>query len=218
MYIKNDIFKSFYRLLLLICCGSGITLQYGSAFGQGNIAMLSCYYTIISNIICFLYFSYLLTVRPKYERAVIKGAVTMCIALTGIVYHLLLSGTTESSGYTGAALAVADQLLHTVVPLMVFFDYLLFTPKGSFKSLDPLMWTLIPIAYLIFAMVRAEASGTTFTVFGGKSRYPYPFMDVDVLGIGKVALIILIITVAYIAIGYLFYVADSLLGGKIRKK
>ncbi|MCH5190696.1 MAG: Pr6Pr family membrane protein [Oscillospiraceae bacterium] len=218
MHIKSNIFKSVYRLLFLICCEAGIILQYGFVSDLHSIAMLSCYYTIISNVICFLYFSYLLVARPKSERPVVKGAITMCIALTGIVYHLLLSGAMESSGYTGAALTVANQILHTVVPLMVFFDYLFFTPKGSFKSLDPLMWTLIPIAYLIFAMVRAEVSSATFTGFGKPSRYPYPFMDVDAIGAGKVALIIFIITVAYIAMGYLFYVADSLLGGKLRRK
>jgi len=98
---------------------------------------------------------------------------------------------------------------------MVFFDYLLFTPKGSFKSFDPLTWTLIPIAYLIFAVVRAEISPLMFSGFGGtSSRYPYPFMDFDLLGTGKGILIIIVMSVIYIAMGYLLYVLDRLLGKK----
>ena len=89
------------------------------------------------------------------------------------------------------------------------------TPKGSFKSFDPLTWTLIPIAYLIFAVVRAEISPLMFSGFGGtSSRYPYPFMDFDLLGTGKGILIIIVMSVIYIAMGYLLYVLDRLLGKK----
>lgn len=122
-----------------------------------------------------LYFAYLTVIRPKSEKSAVKGAMVMCIALTGIAYHLLLSGNMETVGILSPMLIISNQLVHTVVPIMVFFDYLLFTPKGSFKSFDPLTWTLIPIAYLIFAVVRAEISPLMFSGFGGtKSRYPYP--------------------------------------------
>lgn len=218
MYIKNNIFKSIYRYVFLVLCEAGIILQYAAISQTGNkdnLIMLSCYYTMISNFICFLYFSYIAIMRPKSEKAVVKGAIVLCIALTGIAYHLLLSGNMEASGFLSPMLTISNQLVHTVVPLMVFFDYLLLTPKGNFKSFDPLVWTLIPIAYLIFAVVRAETSPLMFSGFGGtSSRYPYPFMDFDLLGTGKGVLIILVLSVIYIAMGYLLYVFDRLLGKK----
>ncbi len=218
MHIKNNIFKSIYRFLFLVLCEAGIILQYAAISKTGNrdnLIMLSCYYTMISNFICFLYFAYLTVIRPKSEKSAVKGAMVMCIALTGIAYHLLLSGNMETVGILSPMLIISNQLVHTVVPIMVFFDYLLFTPKGSFKSFDPLTWTLIPIAYLIFAVVRAEISPLMFSGFGGtSSRYPYPFMDFDLLGTGKGILIIIVMSVIYIAMGYLLYVLDRLLGKK----
>ena len=54
-----------------------------------------------------------------------------------------------------------------------------------------------------------------FSGFGGTvSRYPYPFMDFDLLGTGKGILIIIVLSVIYIAMGYLLYVLDRLLGKK----
>lgn len=204
-------------MIFLFICEAGLVLQYASAANFGNAAMLSCYYTILSNILCFLYFAFLVAARPK-ENPVVKGAVTMCIALTGIVYHLMLSGAMAAAG-GNSALFIGNYIVHTVVPLMVLFDYLLFTPKGTFNSFSPLWWTLIPIAYLIFAVIRAEVGTGLFSGFGGKpSRYPYPFMDFDLLGSGKAALYIVIIAVAYIALGYLFYVIDRLLGNTKRRK
>ena len=218
MFIKNNMFKSIYRFIFLVLCEAGIILQYASISQTGNndnLIMLSCYYTMISNFICFLYFSYLAVSRPKSEKPAIKGAIVMCIALTGIAYHLLLSGNMEAGGSFSPMLIISNQLVHTVVPLMVFFDYLLFTPKGSFNSLDPLAWTLIPIAYLVFAVVRANVSSLMFSGFGGTaSRYPYPFMDFDLLGKGKGVLVIIIMSVIYIVMGYLLYVLDRLLGKK----
>ncbi len=216
MYIKNNTAKMIYRAIFLILCEAGIVLQYACVMNNGIVAVrtLTCYYTILSNIVCFIYFGYLAIKKPKVEKPVIKGAVTMCILLTCIVYHLLLSGNMESVG-SSVVMNVANQLLHTVIPLMVFFDYLLFTPKGTFKSFDPLLWTLVPITYLFFILIRANVSPLRFVGFGTTpSRYPYPFMDFDLLGNGKATAMIFIIAISYIALGYILYVIDRLLSRK----
>lgn len=217
MYIKNHTAKTLYRAVFLILCEAGIVLQYAFLANDGinSVRTLSCYYTIISNIICFVYFGYLLLFKPKSEKPAVKGAVTMCIALTAIAYHLLLSGNTSSFTYTGNAIGFSNLLVHTVIPLMVFADYVLFTPKGSFKSFDPLIWTLIPIGYFVFIIIRAEISPLKFIGFSETpSRYPYPFMDFDLLGTGKAVGTIVIIAIMYIALGYILYVIDRLLSKK----
>lgn len=216
MYIHGIRFKQLYRLLFLLICEAGIILQYAGMAGTGSLKMLSFYYTILSNILCFVYFAVLLIAQRKKENALIKGAVTMCIAVTGLVYHFMLNGLMgTTAGAPLTALSVSNILVHYVVPAMVVLDYFLFMPKGQYKSLYPLAWLVLPYAYLVFAMVRAEVSSSTFTGFGGTlSRYPYPFLDVDLYGWDKVILIVFAITVAFIALGYLAFVVDRLLGKK----
>lgn len=218
MYIHSIRFKQLYRLLFLLICEAGIILQYAGLSGTGSLKMLTCYYTILSNMLCFVYFAVLLIAQRKKENALIKGAVTMCITVTGLVYHFLLNGLMgTTAGAPLTALSVSNILVHYVVPCMVVLDYFLFMPKGQYKSLYPLAWLVLPYAYFAFAMVRAEVSSSTFTGFGGTvSRYPYPFLDVDLYGWDKVLLIVFAITVAFIALGYLAFVVDWLLGKKRR--
>lgn len=219
MYIKNPYVKQVYRLLFLFACEAGLVLQYASVAALGGAKMLTCYYTILSNMVCFLYFAYLVAARPRRENALVKGAVTMCITVTGLVYHFMLNGSMEAGvGDVTLPMTVANYFVHYIVPIMVVLDYFLFTPKGYYKSLHPLAWLALPYTYLAFALIRAEVSTATFSGFGGASRYPYPFMDVDLLGWNKVVLIIVVVTAAFTALGYLAFVLDHLLGRKNKKK
>ncbi|MGN0562247.1 MAG: Pr6Pr family membrane protein [Candidatus Fimenecus sp.] len=219
MYIRNTYCKQIYRLLFLFLCEAGILLQYAAVSQSGNAAMLSCYYTILSNILCFVYFAVLVVAQRKKENPLVKGSITMCIAVTGIVYHLLLDGMMEANAASVSPVLYAGNfLVHTVVPVMVVLDYFLFFPKGQYKSLHPIAWLVLPYLYFGFILLRAEISDSLFSGFGGaKSRYPYPFLDVDLYGWDKVLLIVLGITVAFLALGYIAYVLDRLLGKNFHK-
>ncbi len=219
MYIRNTYFKQIYRLLFLFLCEAGILLQYAAVSQSGNAAMLSCYYTVLSNILCFVYFAVLVVAQRKKENPLVKGSVTMCIAVTGIVYHFLLDGMMEANAASvSPVLDAGNFLVHTVVPVMVVLDYFLFFPKGQYKSLHPIAWLVLPYLYFGFILLRAEISDRLFSGFGGTtSRYPYPFLDVDLYGWDKVLLIVLGITVAFLALGYIAYVLDRLLGKNFHK-
>lgn len=219
MYIRNTYLKQIYRLLFLFLCEAGIVLQYAAVSKSGNAAMLSCYYTILSNILCFVYFAVLVIAQRKKENPLIKGSVTMCIAVTGLVYHIMLNGMMEANADSiSPVLLVGNTLVHYVVPAMAVLDYILFFPKGQYKSLHPIAWLVLPYLYFAFAMIRAEVSDSRFSGFGGtSSRFPYPFLDVDLYGWDKVLLIVLAVTVAFLALGYIAYVIDRLLG-KSRKR
>lgn len=220
MYIRNTYFKQIYRLLFLFLCEAGIVLQYAAVSKDGNAAMLTCYYTILSNMVCFLYFAVLVVAQHKKENPLLKGSVTMCIAVTGLVYHFMLNGVMEANAEKVSPVLLAGNILvHYVVPAMVVLDYFLFFPKGQYKSLHPIAWLVLPYLYFGFALLRAEISDTRFSGFGGaQSRYPYPFMDVDLYGWDKVLLIVLGITVAFLALGYIAYVIDRLLGKSRKRK
>ena len=69
--------------------------------------------------------------------------------------------------------------------------------KGSSRWYDPLLWALIPYAYLAFSFTRA-ALGIEFRE---GQKYPYPFMDLEVLGLGGVAVWIIALTAGLVAVG-----------------
>ncbi len=213
MYIKNKHIKQIYRLLFLLVCEAGLILEFVGVGSLGGAKMLLCYYTVLSNLVCFLYFAFLVIVQPARENALIKGAVTMCITVTGLVYHFMLTGVMEASvGAVSQTLLIGNTLVHYVVPIGVVLDYFLFFPKGNYKPLHPLAWLALPFAYFVFILIRAEVSTATFTGYGGQSRFPYPFLDVDAYGWSRVLLMVFAITVVFTALGYLSFVLDRLLG------
>ena len=101
---------------------------------------------------------------------------------------LLLRGLVELSG--GAA--VADLLLHKVVPVLAPLYWLFMAPKGGLRWRDPWLWMLYPLLYFGYAVARGL----------GGDRYPYPFMDVSEIGWLRTAINAAVIAAAFAIAGY----------------
>ena len=91
---------------------------------------------------------------------------------------------------SGLAL-VADISLHYVVPIAMAVYWLGFAPKIGLQSRDPFAWSVYPLGYLFYVIVRGSIDG----------RYPYPFVDVASLGYGRVLLNSVMLLAAYLLAG-----------------
>ncbi|MCA1481865.1 Pr6Pr family membrane protein, partial [Bradyrhizobium sp. NBAIM08] len=100
----------------------------------------------------------------------------------------------------GAALA-ADTLTHDVVPVFYGFYWLLFVPKGELSWGSPISWTIYPLLYLPYVLIRGSSTG----------RYPYPFLDVNALGLTTVLVNSMILTVVFLVLGIMFVVLDKII-------
>ena len=170
--------------------------------GAGSIAatlwVLLRFFTVLANLIVACVFT---GVAAGSERAAgprLLAGVTMTIGLVGVVYGLLLQGLLELSG--GAALA--DFLLHKATPVLVALYWLVFVQKGAVRARDPWAWTIFPVAYLGYALVRGAAEG----------RYAYPFIDVAKLGGAQVAVNAVLIGAGFLAAGFAMRWVDGRLG------
>lgn len=133
-----------------------------------------------------------------------KFMITMSIMLTGLVAHFMLRKmfvNMESEVKAGLV------LLHYVVPIATFLDWILFDEKGRTDRKMPLFAALFPIIYVAVSMIAAQ-------FMTGDNRYPYPFLNVDMLGAGTVAMNIVLLTAAFFTVGYLGVWADHRLAGK----
>lgn len=218
MCIRNRIAALIYRLVLILGCLYGLYLISGIAQGALNTTLLS-YYTIQSNLLVLALFVVLaIRTMPDLRRQGargtttvsphVKGAVTLAITVTLLVYHFMLVPTMFTMYPSYRPFTLQDVLVHYFTPLMAIGDWLLFDPKGRYRWFDPLLWLSLPLAYLLFAVIRAQcisAPGPT------GSRYPYFFMDFDTLGWGVVPWL-LGLTLGLLALGYVFVGIDHLAG------
>lgn len=209
-----------YRILLIGLCAYAILAYSGALRGRFNGEIFS-YFTILSVLLALLYFSALvITSLGKHAAADhggaglaaalahFKGGVTLAVTITMTVYHFLLARVIfEMVGYE--PFSPNDIIVHYAIPLLVILDWLLFDPKPAYKATDPLRWLGIPLAYFVFAVIRAHLGGP---LQGVKSRYPYFFIDIDVLGVGAVLRNALLLALGFLVIGHVLFGVDRLLG------
>jgi len=151
-----------------------------------------CFFTIQSNLIVGVT-SLLLALNPNRSSTVfntfrLTGVVA--IAVTGIVFHAVLARLLDLESWA----LVANNLVHTVVPVMAVLGWLMFGPRG--RTSRRVMWlsVLFPVAWLIFVLIRGPIV----------HFYPYPFVDVIKLGYARV-----LINCVWVAVLYLGMAAGA---------
>jgi hypothetical protein len=186
------------RLVAVAAVLAGIVL---TASGPATVTGLLPYFTIQSSL-GYGVFAAWAAFRNRPVPPVLKGAVTLYVVITGLVYHLVL--TNPASGFAvgpvqrTVAESIGNQLLHTVVPLLAMLDWLAFDPRGRFRWRYALYWLAFPLAYLAFALVRGLIVG----------RYPYPFVDVRELGYDGVSISSAAFAAAFWVLGLAFVAID----------
>ncbi len=206
-----------FRCLALVLIAFGIVRITG-IFSDAPSPRAWLFYTVLSNALCLVWvlLSVISTIRDltafgvrghSTPSARWSAAIMMAITVTMLVYLLVLvpSAFVQAGDYE--AFSLTDNLIHIVTPLLIFVDWLLFVPKGQMRAADPLRWALIPFSYLVLAFIYGALGGE----FLEGSRYPYPFMNVAVYGIGGVALWIGGLSVGLVLIGYVFFALDRLI-------
>ena len=152
------------RVLRVAAAGYGIA-ALATALDQrtGPLSNFFSYFTIESNVLAAVVLLVGGLVAPRSTGwAYFRGAVTLYMTITGIVYATLLSDIPV--GLTSAWINTA---LHRVLPLLLLADWVLFPPWPRVSYKAALGWLAFPLAYLAYSLIRGP-----FADF-----YPYPFLD-----------------------------------------
>ena len=135
------------------------------------------FFTILTNILVAVCLTTLL-IKPQsrlgkfFLRPAALTAITVYITIVGIVYNVILRSIWDPTGLQ----RIVDELLHSVIPLLFMFYWLLFVPKADLEWRDILTWLIYPLIYIICILSRGALS----------EFYPYPFIDVVTIGYDRV--------------------------------
>lgn len=211
---RKHILSAIFKLLLAIAGTLGVLLQCGLFSGKPNFSVLT-YFTLMSNIGTVIYFFVAAVVECRTGRIplpALRGALQMCMTVTGVVYHVMLAGRFEMQG----TLALSNILLHYVCPIGINLNWLIFEKKGYYTWKMALLWNLALVAYAVFVYI-ATACGAVLGPYG--QVYPYYFMDPSQVGGISILLVIdLVMGVVFTLMGFVFVALDRLLGRKITLK
>lgn len=201
-----------FKIIIVLVSGIGLYLNFNLLSFKESIV----YFTIQSNLLCFIYFLglVLFTITKKIKKNdfyyISKGMVTMAITITFIVYWFVLVPEGGIEAYVGHELE--NNFVHLFTPLLVIFDYIIFGEKGHLKKWYPFIWNLVLVAYVIFNVVYVLMGGR----FTNSSCYPYPCMNIDNLGLFRVAINSIVIYIGFLLFGYLVYFIDNKIALKVK--
>jgi hypothetical protein len=111
----------------------------------------------------------LLAVNPQRTAsvfAVFRLMGVVAISVTFVVFHIAPSRLLDLDGWA----AIANQLQHTVVPILAVAGWLLFGPRHLTSSRVAAWTVLFPIVYMVATAIRGPLV---------RDWYPYPFAEVD---------------------------------------
>jgi hypothetical protein len=160
---------------------------------------LFSFFTVLSNLAVALTLT-ILVLAPqsmlgrRLARPSFFTGLAVAIVLVSLGYELLLRGIWKPQGWT----LVADTLFHDIVPLGFLALWVAFVPKGHLNARDLPAWLIYPGVYLGYVLVRGALT----------QRYPYPFLDVVGLGMGRTLFNASVLAVAIAVLGGLFLGAD----------
>ena len=175
--------------------------------------------TNISNFLCFgVMLACLIQTAKKKEDGYVKTApvlkfVSMLgILLTFLVFNFVLAGAAGRDPQ--ANWRIGSLTFHVVLPILYVADWFLFRERKKCKWYYPLVSVSFPVCYVIFLLIQAVIlkfdSSILIPTTTTPLIYPYFFVNLDTLGTTGVLMWIGILSVAFIAMGFLFFGLDRL--------
>ena len=187
--------KNKYRIICALLAWVTILGQYIVLLSEGTFGGLAGttlayfgFFTVTTNILVALAFSvpFLKSankLRVFFERQSVRAAIALYIFVVAVIYYGVLAADHNPEGIS----AILNIGLHFVLPVLYILDWLIFADKDAMSFKSAPLWTLYPIAYGLFNLVRGHLTGF----------YPYPFLDISIIGVSGVAMNMLGFTLFY---------------------
>lgn len=185
-------------LVLQFCISIPASMEAGRSL-LGSIIFVFSFFTILTNIGTVLVYTSLLSSNgyawlPAFAGSRVRAGVAVSITLVFVVYATVLSQLWHPQGL----FLLCDVLLHYVTPVLFVLWWLIAGADGRTRWPDISWWLLYPLAYLIYALVRAPIAG----------EVPYPFLDVGKNGVTSVAVSALTVTGVFLMLCVVAIITD----------
>lgn len=164
------------------------------SFFQKSVKYFS-FFTVLTNSLVAVYFAYQALKKEGtmgwFDKPGILTAITVYITVVGLVYNLVLRKIDPSEGLA----RVNTEIFHCIMPLLVIMFWLLYEKKGVTPYRSVSQWILYPLIYAVYTLIHGDFAG----------YYPYPFVDVNALGLPRVLLNMAVLLVIFLvfSLGYL---------------
>ena len=134
------------------------------------------------------------------------------ILLTFLVFNIMLAG--EEGRDPQLNWRIGSLTFHVILPIMYIADWFLFYERKQCKWYYPFVSAGFPLAYALFLLIHAAILNFDATILTPTGKgiliYPYFFVNLETQGVPGVLMWIGILSVVFIAVGYIFFGLDKL--------
>ena len=177
------------------------------------------YFTNISNFLCLgvMIVALIQTAKKKQDSFVtatpmLKFVGLLGILLTFLVFNIMLAG--EEGRAPQLNWRIGSLTFHVILPIMYIADWFLFYERKQCKWYYPFVSAGFPLAYALFLLIHAAILNFDATILTPTGKgiliYPYFFVNLETQGVPGVLMWIVILAVAFIALGFAFFGLDNL--------
>ena len=184
------------------------------------------HFTNISNFFCIgIMVLCLIQTAKKKEDGYVSAAPMfkfigmLGILLTFLVFNIMLAGAEGRDPQ--ANWRIGSLTAHVVLPIMYIVHWFLFYERKQTTWYYPIASIGFPLAYVIFLLIQALILGFDSSILIPTTTtpliYPYFFVNIETQGVPGVLMWIAILSVAFVAVGYLFYGLDRVIKSKAKE-
>lgn len=167
-------------------------LAIGMSRSALSVVNFLSFFAVLSNAAAVVLLV-LLAVRPgRYDSpsfAVFRGAVTVYMSVTGLIYAVFLAPVAAE---VGVAEPWIEWSIHALGPIAIALDWIVYPPSTRLPRSAIPIWLVFPAVYLGFTLVRGVIV----------DWYPYPFLDPATGGYEAVALWSAVALVVILVFGF----------------
>jgi hypothetical protein len=185
------------RLALASLVGVALIAHLAIGLSRSGLTVVRffSYFTVLSNALAVILLV-MLASRPGRDAspgfAVFRGAVTVYMIVTGLVYAILIAPV---AGDVGVPEPWIDWIIHVLAPVAIAADWIVNPPTVALPRESLWIWLPFPAAYLVYSLIRGPIV----------DWYPYPFLDPAGAGYGAVAMWSGVVLVVILAFSYACY-------------
>jgi hypothetical protein len=170
-------------------------LAIGMSRSALTVVRFFSYFTVLSNIMAVILLV-MLSARPESDStagfAVFRGAVTVYMTATGLVYAFLIAPV---AGDVAVPEPWIDWCIHILGPIALAVDWIADPPPVRLPLESLWIWLAFPTVYLGYSLIRGPIV----------DWYPYPFLDPAEGGYGAVAAWSGVVLVVILGFSYAYY-------------
>jgi hypothetical protein len=181
------------RLLMALAVVAAIITQLANTISRDNsVVNFFSFFTIQSNIIGAAAITIAALAGPAARGSIwlsqLRGAATLYMGITGMIFSLLLSGADVQT-----PIPWVNSTLHYVFPLFIVIDWLVDRSVRPLAFRQGLVFLVYPVAYGAYCLIRGPIV----------DWYPYPFLDPRLHGYLYVVAMMVFVAIVGLALAWL---------------